>query len=147
MAWVYKANEKKTDFPATLMLAKKGFLCRSAFNDDGARAALVDGVAVGDTLHFYFKDKKRGPRTIGSFEVIDAASHPKPQLFGAPVAQTALVEVVDPTFVSLLAGLGDYQPDKTLGVFTGWLLKPSTLATPPYDPKMFPGMATLRPWT
>ncbi len=84
MAWVYKATRKKTDFAATLLLARgKGFLCRSAHEENESWADNVRDVVVGDTIHFYYIDGPKGPRPVGSFEVIDRSAHAIPSLSGA----------------------------------------------------------------
>jgi hypothetical protein len=132
--WFYKATNKKLDKVGTLLLANRGFLCRSAYNVEKNWIANVQGVAFGDVIHFYFIGRKPAP--LGAFEVIRrddfkiAKSVPTQADFTGPVPGCALYEVVDPTFITKLDPDGGYKPDHKLGRYTGWLLRKSGPAAP-----------------
>lgn len=143
--WFYKATNKKLDYAGTLLLAKRGFLCRSAYTKVDKWVANVKSVAFGDVIHFYF----RGPnsRPIGAFEVIRREDFkivkptPTASDFVGPVAGCALYEVVDPSFISKFDPKGEYEPDHKLGNYTGWLLRkvgPAAPAPPKFLKEMPP---------
>lgn len=133
--WFYKATNKKLDHVGTLLLAERGFLCRSAYTDASRWVANVQSVAFGDVIHFYFVGGKQ-PKPLGAFEVIRREDFkttkptPKQSDFAGPVPGTALYEVVDPSFITKLDPDGGYQPDRKLGKLTGWLLRRSGPAAP-----------------
>lgn len=125
--WFYKATNKKLDKVGTLLLANRGFLCRSAYNKQKNWIANVQRVTFGDVIHFYFIARKPDP--LGAFEVIRredfkiAKSTPTADDFAGPVPGCALYEVVDPSFIEKLDPTGGYEPDPELGKYTGWLLR------------------------
>jgi hypothetical protein len=125
--WFYKATNAKLDYVGTLLLAERGFLCRSAYTSVDHWAANVQGVSFGDVIHFYFRGQKAHP--LGAFEIIRredfkiAKSQPTADDFAGPVPGCALYEVIDPTFIAKLDPDGDYEPDHKLGRYTGWLLR------------------------
>ncbi len=145
--WVYKATDKKVDYAATMILAeKRGFICRSAHNREGAWIGNVRDVRVGDLIHFYYKRPNADARAIGSFEVVTPASHPRPDLFGERLNESDLWTITAPSFVAELTKLGGYAPDPRLDVFVGWPIQRRGVA-PEYRDAMFPGMGTLHPYT
>jgi len=132
--WFYKATNKKLDYVGTLLLAERGFLCRSAYTNVDHWVANVQSVAFGDVIHFYFIGRK--PTPLGAFEVIRrnafkiAKSTPTQHDFTGPVSGCALYEVVDPSFIAKLDPAGGYKPDHKLGKYTGWLLRKLGPAAP-----------------
>jgi len=137
--WFYKATNEKLDYVGTLLLAKRGFLCRSAYTRAEHWVANVQRVSFGDTIHFYFIGRK--PTPLGAFEVIwrdnynIAKSAPTANDFAGPVPGCALYEVVDPSFIADLDPDGGYEPDPRLGKYTGWLLRklgPAAAAPPKF---------------
>jgi hypothetical protein len=144
MQWVYKATNKKVDSGATLILVdRRGFLCRSAYQDNRAWASNVRDVKAGHVIHVYYMRHGKTPGELGSFEVIEPTAHVRPELFGDRVEGTALYAVTDPQFIQHLVGLGGYAPDPVLGRFTGWPVR-GVSRSPSYDPKMFTARATLQ---
>jgi hypothetical protein len=125
--WFYKATNAKLDYVGTLRLLNRGFLCRSAYVKGGSWASNVQAVAFGDVVHIYFIARK--PRALGAYEIIRredfAIEKPTPKAsdFTGPVSGCALYQVADPTFIHELDPDGGYNPDPTLSVFTGWLLR------------------------
>lgn len=84
-AWAYKATTSKADMATTASFADNyGFLCRSAYTEAGAKAPRVWMVRTGDVIHFYYVTSNRPDHAIGTFEVVDSATHPRPELFGEP---------------------------------------------------------------
>jgi hypothetical protein len=140
--WLYKATATKVPYEATRALADQhGFLVRSAHDDDRSWASNVRYVAPGDELHVYYVENGH-VRTVGSYEVIDRAEHPTPNLFGQLVPETALFNVDEPGFIAVIEAAGGYKPDQVTGRFTGWPLR--RVGNPiPYDPSMFPAENTL----
>ena len=140
--WAYKATATKLDHAGTVLLADaRGFLCRSAYDASGARVGNVRKVSLGDTIHFYYVDRSR-VRPVGSFEVIDRDQHPRREAIGERVPETALFSVEQSELITEIDRDGAYQPDPTLGVFTGWLLR-RVGPPPPYRAAFFPSQATL----
>ena len=139
----YKATSKKLDKGGTLLLLERGFLCRSAYNDEGGNAATnVSSVQLGDVIHCYFSRAGRHD-PMGAFEVVDKSRVPKIVAHLADlVAGTALYEVTDPAFILKVDRHGAYAPDTELDVFTGWAIKRVGHARP-YDAKAFPGQGVL----
>lgn len=145
--WFYKATPTKVSFQQTRDLAvNDGFLCRSAFEENGSRADNTQHVDFGDVLHVYFTGAGE-PRVIGSFQVIGPNKHGHPNRFGSGVKGTKLFEVADFDFVARLRAMeGDegYAPDPVLKKFTGWILKyRPDVSTPAYEAAPFKGQATL----
>ncbi len=92
MDWVYKATTAKIDCSRTAMLADvRGFLCRSAYLENGTWVSNVREVAAGDILHFYCIPDGRRVGELGSFEMIGPEAHPQPECFGDRVDGTAPV--------------------------------------------------------
>ena len=142
--WVYKATLSKVDYVPTLILAeRRGFLCRSAYLERGAWVSNVRDVKTGHIIHFYFVRPGKSPAELGSFEVLAAGAHERPDFFGDLVDDTALYTVKDPALIEHLASLGGYLPDPTLGRFTGWPIRKLGRA-PKYDAAMFTARATLQ---
>ena len=136
--WVYKATTAKASFEDTSELARKGFLCKSAHIEGGARAPNVRHVRVGDIVHMYYRERG-GPRAIGSFEVLAPAGAPE---FAPASADTELALVRDRRLDKHLRTIG-YEPDPTLEKLTGWRLRKVRAETPAYDPTWFPARRTL----
>jgi hypothetical protein len=137
--WFYKATNSKLDKVGTLLLARRGFLCRSAYSRKKAWVANVRRVLFDDVIHFYFIARKPAP--IGAFRVVDlerfAPTGPAPLNtdFGNAVPGSALYEVRHPKFIADLDPDGEYSPDPKLGAFTGWLIErvgPATAAPPSF---------------
>jgi hypothetical protein len=128
------------------MLANRGFLCRSAHNPDGRKVQNAWNVAIGDVVHFYFKELRGKPRVVGSFEIVDAKGHRYEVSIGSQVVGAALYNIDDPTFITEVDKDGAYEPDSKLGKYTGWLLSKSIGNTPPYKEEMFGRQQTLAPY-
>jgi len=146
--WLYRATPTKVDFDETARLAvEEGFICRSAFEADGSHADNTKHIDFRDLIHFYFTSDK-GPRIIGTFEVVGPNRHPHGKRFGKGVKGTTLLEVDDDDLARVLAsiksGREGYDPDPVLKRFTGWaVVRRSDVETPPFDPAAFPNQATL----
>ena len=145
--WFYKATPTKVSFEDTAELAvQDGFLCRSAFEENGSRADNTQHVDFGDLLHVYFTGDG-DPRVIGTFQVVGPNKHASPARFGKGVGGTKLFEIADPAFKKKLRALmGDegYLPDPVLKKMTGWILKHRPdVTTPPYAEVPFNNQATL----
>jgi hypothetical protein len=125
--WFYKATNAKLDHHGTLMLANRGFLCRSAYTKRTTWVANVQSVLFGDVVNFYFIGRK--PHPIGAFEIIRREEFkidkptPTAEDFDGPVPGCALYEVADPSFISVMDPASRYKPDPKLERFTGWLLR------------------------
>lgn len=141
MEWVYKSNDTKLDRHGTLILAERGFLCRSAYTKAGDWEPNVQSVQLGDILHFYHRTGDK-TRTVGSYKIVDRDGHRQAASLGERVAGTALFAVDEPGFVSQVDKAGAYQPDPVVGKLTGWLLQ-SVGRPPPYSAAMFGRMQTL----
>lgn len=142
-----KTTPTKVSYEATRDLAvEDGFLCRSAYEDNGSKADNTQHVQFRDVIHVYFVDHD-GPKTIGSFEVVGPNRHPHGHRFGKGVQGTALFEVKDPDFERLLGSLPGnqgYEPDPVLKKMTGWVLVPVLGATTPaFEDAPFRGQMTL----
>jgi hypothetical protein len=148
--WVYKSKPTKANYDDTHDLAVfNHFLVRSAYEYDGdgvRRVPLVPEVAVGDTIHYFYRkiDAKIG--CFGSFIVEPASAYPG--VFAPCEGHDPLVTIVEgPDNQRILDKLKrGYEPDPELGIYTGWAIKrlPSSHATPKFDQtKMFPGAMTL----
>lgn len=132
-SWAYKATEAKVDKVGTMALADNGgFLCRSRHNA-GKAAPLVERVAFGDIIHFYYRVQGKPIAGIGSYTVIEKSQHSNPEWFGDLIENTALYSVVDEAFVRRRDPDGAYMPDPELRRLTGWLLK--KVGQPPACPK------------
>lgn len=144
--WFYKATTKKLDHVGTMLLAKRGFLCRSAYTKTHARVANVQSVAIGDVLHVYYVGNSK-TSALGAFEVVtpeglSADKWTPPAANFKPIPDCALHEVVDPGFIFAIDSGHAYAPDPKLDKYTGWLLKRVGDAAP--APKeLFSQMATL----
>ncbi len=146
--WFYKATPTKVSFEETRDLAvKDGFICRSAFEENGSRADNTQHVTFRDIIHVYFTGDGE-PAVIGSFEIVGPNRHPHRERFGKGATGTALHEVSD-DFATKLRGLGDagaerYQPDPVLKKLTGWaVVRRDDIVTPPIASAPFKGQATL----
>lgn len=135
--WFYKATLTKVSLEETRALAvEDGFLCRSAFETNGARADNTQHVQFRDVIHFYFVENGR-PHVIGTFEVVGPNRHPHPERFKKGVPRTVLFEV-DDEFADRVVRLGNgegegYKPDPVLKKVTGWALLPRPdLKTPDF---------------
>ena len=132
------------------MVANRGFICRAAHTKAGDVAPNVTKVAAGDRIHFYFTQPGKKARDIGSYEVISPEEHPKPEVFGEPVAESALHSIEDAEFADFLAGFRGkdgkpgYEQDTMVDKYVGWPVR-KVGAPPPFDPKWFSGMISLRP--
>ena len=146
--WFYKATPTKVSFEETRDLAvKDGFICRSAFEENGLRADNTRHVEFRDIIHVYFSGEG-DPKIIGSFEVVGPNRHAFRERFVTGVTGTVLQEVTD-DFATKLRGLGDasaerYQPDPVLKKLTGWaVVLRKDVVTPPLASAPFKGQATL----
>jgi len=132
--WFYKATNTKLDHHGTLLLANRGFLCRSAYTKSKRWVANVQSVSFGDVLHFYFIGRK--PHPIAAYEIIRREDFkidkptPAADDFDGPVDGCALYEVLDPSFIAKLDPEGAYKPDPKLAKYTGWLLRKTGPAAP-----------------
>ncbi len=144
--WFYKATNKKLDYVGTLLLAERGFLCRSAYTKAEHWAANVQAVEFGDRIHFYFIGRE--PTPLGAFEVIRredfkiAKPTPTADDFAGPVPGCALYEVVNPGFIAKLDPDGGYEPDLKLARYAGSLLRKVGPAAPA-PPKFLAEQPTL----
>jgi hypothetical protein len=122
------------DYVGTLLLANRGFLCRSAHTKVKSWVANVQGVDFGDLIHFYFIGRKLTP--LGAFEIVrredfqNTKGQPTGDDFTGPVPGCALYEVAEPSFIQKLDPDGGYKPDPVLRTYTGWLLRKSGAAAP-----------------
>ena len=135
--WLYKATNAVLNRARTKALARRGFLCRSAYNVNGHWIANVRAVKAGDIIHFYFREGQELVG-LGAYEVVLAPRFearnggPPGSNFQGPVPETgALYEVVDATFIQDIDKEGAYKPDRKLGRFTGWLIECVGDAAPP----------------
>lgn len=145
MRWLYKAAQSKLDYPGTLLLADRGFLCRSAHEaKDLTRADNVRKVKLGDELHVYYSGRGK-VRDIGAFDVIEPKDHPTPSVFGEIVPDTALHVVEKPEFLTAIDTAGEYAPDPIVHKYTGWILRRRGRPLP-YAASFFPGQMTLVPY-
>jgi hypothetical protein len=142
MEWVYKSTDTKLDGQGTLILARRGFLCRSAYNESRAWVPNVRDVQLGDAIHFYHRGERSRLRQLGSYEVVGSEGHPQAAFLGERVDETALFVVDNPEFVKRIDTNGAYQPDPVLGKLTGWLIR-KTGDSPPYRASMFAPMQCL----
>jgi hypothetical protein len=145
--WFYKATPTKVSFEETRDLAvKEGFLCRSAYEENGSRADNTQHVDFGDVLHVYFTGDGE-PRAIGTFQIVGPNKHANPTRFGKAVTGTKLFEIVDDVFEAKLramTGNDGYAVDPVSKKMTGWLLKHRPdIQTPPYGNAPFNSRATL----
>lgn len=146
--WFYKATATKVSYEETRDLAmNSGFICRSAYEDNGARADNTQHVKWKDIIHLYFTGRGDS-KVIGSFEVVGPARHPKPESVGRAIRGTALHECRD-DFANKLVALGTtggqgYAQDPVLKKLTGWLvLRRDDLSTPALVDARFRNQATL----
>ena len=142
MEWGYKATRSKLDSAGTLLLAMRGFLCRSAHEQNLSAADNVSRVALGDTIQFYYVARDRKVHEFGAYTIIEPHMHSRPELFGARVEETALYRVEEASFIREIDKVNAYLPDPVLGQFTGWIIRKSAKARP-YDRAAFPGQGTL----
>ena len=132
--WFYKATNKKLDKAGTMLLAGRGFLCRSAYNSKDHWIPNVQSVHFGDILHFYFIGKKAF--ALGAFEIIRREDFkigkpiPSADSFRGPVTGCSLYEVEDPSFITQLDPDGGYKVDPKIDKYTGWLLRRVGSAAP-----------------
>jgi hypothetical protein len=149
--WIYKATPTKATHDDTHDLAVfNHFLCRSAYEratgQEGLRlVAKVAEVAVGDTLHYYFRKENGKVVCFGSFVVESASAHPG--VFAPIDGHGALVSVIEsPDNDKIVQRLRrGYEHDPELKVFTGWALRrlATAHATPVYEQtKLLPGPMT-----
>jgi hypothetical protein len=141
MEWVYKSTDTKLDRHGTLILAERGFLCRSAHTKTGEWVANVQMVQLGDILHFYHRTGDK-TRTVGSYKIVDREGHRQAASLGERVDGTALFAVDEPGFVAQVDKEGVCQPDPVVGKLTGWLLQ-SVGKPPPFNASMFGRMQSL----
>lgn len=146
--WFYRATPTKVSFEETRdLMVSDGFVCRSAYEENGSRADNTRRVRFGDILHAYFTGEG-DPKIIGSFEIVGPNRHPKGSRFKKGVSGTALFEV-DDDFGRTLLALGEeggqrYLPDPILKRLTGWAVLPRTdVTTPPFSEAPFKGRAVL----
>ncbi len=145
--WFYKATPTKVSFEDTRDLAvNEGFLCRSAYEENGSRADNTQHVHFADLLHLYFTGDGAA-RVIGTFQVVGPNKHPNPTRFGKTVPGTTLFEITNGDFekkLRALKGNDGYLPDPVLKKMTGWILKQRLdIATPPFSDAPFTNQATL----
>ena len=142
MEWAYKSTVKNVDRAGTVMLANRGLLCRAAHEKTGQMGEPSKAVAIGDVIHMYYTGVPGKTPEIGAFEVITKEKHPKPELFGDRVPETAIYAVADENLILEVDNQGRYEQDWTLDQYTGWIIKKIGPARP-YDAKMFRGQSTL----
>ncbi len=146
--WFYRATPTKVSFEETRDLAvTDGFICRSAYEENGSRADNTQHVALGDVIHVYFTGDGE-PKAIGSFEVVGPRRHRFGDRFGRGVPGTALHEVSE-DFARTLGALGSaaserYLPDPVLKKLTGWfVIQRTDVTTPPFESAPFRGQSSL----
>ncbi len=139
--WGYKATSSMLDHTGTMILAKRGVICRSAYEENGSKADKVSQVEVGDHIHLYYSGKK-GVTGLGLHEVTEPSGHMNPGAFGDRVEGTALFRLRDTSLISTIDHRGALGADPTLGVFTCWVIRRVGKARP-YKAGAFPGMHTL----
>lgn len=142
--WFYKATPKKAELAETRKLALYDhFVPRSAYNDDGTHAALVTEVALGDTIHLYYRSGVL--HAIGSFTVVRPEDiEGGPTRFGEPIEGTALFTVIDEAWEQTICGdEKPYHRDKVLDALVGWVVTWKKGMRPPEKPKGMGGMQTL----
>lgn len=142
MEWAYKSTVKNVDRAGTVMLANRGLLCRAAHEKTGQLGEPSKAVALGDVIHMYYTGVPGKTPEIGSFEVIAKEQHPKPQVFGDRVPETALYTVKDDSIILEVDNQGRYEEDWVLNQYTAWVIRKLGPARP-YDAKMFRGQSTL----
>ena len=141
--WVYKATETKVNLDKTRRLAEEfHFLCHALYTGGHEKRRTrrnTRKVNVGDVIHVYFRAlslRMREPESIGTYRVVGPERYP--ELFGDHVEETSLVVVKDPALVDLLGEEHrrdpekGYEPDPVHEAFTGWVIEPADLPTPPY---------------
>jgi hypothetical protein len=119
--WLYKATRTKATRTETQNLAFiENFVARSAYElKNRSKADGVWDVALGDTVHMYYRDAGGSLFTLGSYEV--ALPPADSTRFGAVVDGTALVQVADAAFEERWCGEGKpYDVDPIVGRLTGW---------------------------
>lgn len=141
--WALKATNDKVDHPRTAMLCHRQFFPRSRYNSGRSRIGLVGDVALGDTLHLFFPEQGK-VRRLGRFEIVSPVGHPYQPAFGAKVAGTeALYIVEDPTFIYQIDKAEVFKPDPVLGKLTGWCIRRVPGAALPYRTSLFSFRQTL----
>jgi hypothetical protein len=119
--WLYKATRSKATRTETQNLAfLDHFIARSAYElENRSKADNVWDVALGDTVHLYYREKDGALHSLGSYEI---ASPPAGSTrFGAIVPGTALVRVIDRAFEQRWCGAGaPYAVDPVEGALLGW---------------------------
>lgn len=147
--WAYKATLSRIDLPLAMIIAHRGFACRSATTSSGREASNVRQVRVGDVVHHYFVRPGRPASEFGSFRVVAPENHPHPEYFDRQVPGTALYTTRSEELLRLLTDAGwksqgarnGYGP--VGGEFTGWPIVRAG-RSPRYQPSMFPNMTTLQ---
>lgn len=138
MEWGYKAAKSMLDRAGTVLLAKRGLLCRAAHEDKtGGWADHARDVAVGDRIHVYYVGDNGKTPEVASYEVLSKEQHETPDAFGDVVPETCLYTVPE-AFIRKTDTAGVYKPDVVLGTFTGWIVRRVGPAKP-YNRKLFPG--------
>lgn len=143
--WAYRASEKKRSLETTRKLADElGFLARSAHRKDRTRVPFAHEIRVGDIIHFYYRSKREGVITLGSYRVLGASDPPR---FRPALGEgSALTRIEDVSANRAL--LEQLQPghkrDPELGAFTGLRIDRVHEATvPAFEVWSFPQQGTL----
>ena len=150
--WVHKAMRPRASHVLARDIAVVDhFLCRSIFahvsaSQTSARPVdVVDEVAVGDVIHYYYRTASGLIRCFGSFRVVDPSGYAL--TFEPCPGHGALVRVLSNagTRQMLHRLQRGYWPDPELDAFTGWVIErlPIDAGTPGFDQaKMFPSLTT-----
>jgi len=149
--WVYKAKSSEATYEDTLDLAGfHHFLVRSAYEpgngEDGLREVVkVPEVALGDTIHYYFRHPAGKVAAFGSYTVVSADAFPG--MFLPCEGHGALVSVIEPSQNAKFLERLDrgYERDPKLNLFTGWVINrvPAPAQAPRFDQgTLFPSSMT-----
>ena len=149
--WVHKGIRPRASRALDRELAMGDhFLSRSIFAHAPASHSarpidLVEDVAVGDLIHYYYRTPEGQISCMGSFRVLDAGRYP--EVFEPCTGHGAVARVRDTSENrAMLKRLRrGYSPDPELDAFTGWVVErlPLGSTTPGFDQaRMFPSRTT-----
>lgn len=146
--WFYKATPTKVSYEETRDLAvNEGFICRSAYEENGSLADNAHQVDLQDIIHLYFSDEGKY-RPIGSFRVIGPKNHPHPERFTKIAQGTKSLFEIQDDYATTLSQLGEpgaerYKQDPVLKKLVGWALVKLDIETPLPAPDSIKNQATL----
>ena len=146
--WFYKATPTKVSYEKTRELAvNEGFICRSAYEENGSLADNAHQVDLQDIIHLFFSEEGNY-RPIGSFRVIEPKNHPHPERFTKPARRTKSLFEIQDDYATTLLQLGEadsdgYQPDPVLDKLVGWALVKLDIETPLPPPESIKNQTTL----